>query len=94
MDEEIPEWEQEDEKPPEHLERKWEAEERGKAAKVVCESCGRHVDASALLCLYCGESTGVRTGIFSQMRHFFLKSPVGFLAFFGILLAILLFFAL
>lgn len=80
----------EEEIPPK-LEEKWDRELSG--LKQTCPSCGNEVDAQALLCLYCGNSTGVQTGVFGRLRAL-LTSGWGGVIFLLLLLVIGLFLVL
>ena len=83
-----------DEDIPPSLEEKWEKEDSLVPLQVVCQSCGQKVSSDALLCLYCGESTGVRAGVFSQLKHYVLRTPWGLAGFMLFFLAVVAFFAL
>lgn len=53
-DEEEPkEWEIEEEKPPERLERKWDEEEKVIQEPVPCPSCRKLNPATNLTCVFC-----------------------------------------
>jgi len=90
-DDEIPEWEMRDEQPPEHLEKKWNKREGEGGKSIVCRSCGKRVSADLLLCLYCGNPTGIKPGVFGHLRSWIFHSPVGAVIFF-IIIAIIAFF--
>lgn len=89
-EDEIPDWEIADEEVPSELEKKWEREEES-PKEVLCRSCGRPVSEGALLCLYCGGSTGVKVGFFSGFRAFCFEKPWGIVIFLTILGLILIY---
>ena len=91
MDEEdeIPDWQREDEKIPPSLERKWEKENfqgpEKEETELICRSCGNPVRRNVILCLYCGEPTGIKVGLFGHLRAFLLENILGFILFLAIL---------
>lgn len=88
-EEEIPEWEVADEKAPSRLEKKWDQSASAPAKKVLCQSCGHEVSDDALLCLYCGQSTGVRAGFLSFIRLWIAKSYIWVLVFLALIVLFL-----
>lgn len=85
---EIPGWETEDEKVPPSLEKKWAEEEKAEEKAFICRSCGKPVRQRATLCVFCGESTGVRVGLFSHLRGFLTENFLGLIVFLAILSAV------
>ena len=89
-EDEIPEWEQHDEEVPPSLEKKWKKRGQDGAKKIQCKSCGQEIDDHSLLCLYCGNRTGIKAGFFGALRALLLESW-GLVIFLLILFCVILF---
>lgn len=92
-DDDTPEWEIPEETPPPHLEKKWNEEDASEDLRR-CASCGKFVSANALLCLYCGEKTGLRTGVFGHLKYWLLESWLGLALMFLLLASVFALFVL
>lgn len=90
-EDETPEWEIEDEKIPESLEKKWLQEEQQGLKAGVCRSCGYPFTQAELSCRHCGTPTEITEGVFASLRRFFFKTPLGILTLIIIFVAIVLF---
>ena len=84
------EWEQQEEEVPKRLREQWDQEEVGQRR---CPHCGQLVASDVLLCLFCGESTKLKAGVFAKLRAWVFESPPGVvilgLFFVGLLLFLL-----
>lgn len=65
--EESNDWEEEEEVPPEKLQKKWEREDYEEPPAVECPSCKKRVPASTFKCLYCGEQVFHDSGLLGKI---------------------------
>ena len=89
---EIPDWNNEEEEIPPALQQKWDEEDEAEEKAWRCRSCGKPVRQRALLCVFCGGSTGVKVGLFGHLRAFLTENLWGviiFLAIFGAIVFLL-----
>ncbi len=91
LENEIPDGESEEEKIPPALRRKWDEEEETEEKARLCRSCGKPVRQKALLCVFCGESTGVKVGLFGNLRAFLTENLWGLIVFLAIAVGIITF---
>ena len=87
----IPEWEEEEEKIPESLQKKWQKEELEGMKAGVCADCGWPFTKMDLSCRHCGKSTEISDGALVSLRRWFFKTWPGLLVFVVILLGIIAF---
>lgn len=75
----APEWEIEDEKIPDSLQKKWKDEEKEGLRAGVCRSCGYTFTKEDLSCRHCGAPTEMPDGAIVSLKNFLFKSPLGIL---------------
>ena len=90
-EDEIPEWEAEEEKIPERLEKKWQKDEQKGIKAGVCRVCGWPFTQDELSCAHCGARTEMGEGALVALHRFLFKTPLGILLF-VIILAGLVFY--
>lgn len=63
-----------DEEPPEHLRKKWEAEEIEDQSQderiMACPHCGKWIQKKSFSCLYCSETVFYRSGLLGNIISF------------------------
>ena len=79
-DEEVPDWEVEEEKIPERLEKKWQKDEEKGVRAGVCHGCGWPFTQDELSCAHCGAPTNMGEGALVSLKKWFFKTPLGILA--------------
>ena len=87
----IPEWEEEEEKIPDSLQKKWQREELEGLKAGICAGCGWPYTKADLSCRHCGKPTEISDGTLVSLRRWFFKTWPGLLALTVILAAIFLF---
>ena len=86
----IPEWEFEEEKIPDSLQKKWQREEREGVRAGVCKGCGWPFTKEDLSCRHCGQPTEISDGALVLLRRWFFKTWPGWLALIIIFIALFL----
>ena len=86
----IPEWEQEEEKIPESLQKKWQREKFEGLRAGVCKACGWPYTKEDLSCRHCEQPTEISDGVFVSLRRWFIKTWLGLLVFALIVLGLFL----
>ena len=66
-EDEVPEWESQEENPPENLKRKWIEREYFGKETVQCPACQKKVPADNLICLFCGAAIDFDTGVLGKI---------------------------
>ena len=85
-----PEWEIPEEKIPPSLQKKWDKEEGEGLKGGVCKSCGYPFTGDDLTCLHCGELAEIPKGVFTNLRDWCFKTPMGILIIIITILTVLL----
>ena len=86
----IPEWEQQGEKIPESLQKKWQKEESVGLRAEVCKTCGWPYTKEDLSCRHCGKPTEISDGVLVSIRRWFVKTWFGIFVFIIIILGLFL----
>ncbi len=66
-------WEEQDEIPPEKLQKQWEKEEYEEKPAVPCPSCHKRLPASSFKCLYCGGQVFHDSGLLGKIMKWIRK---------------------
>ncbi len=69
--EEPKDWEDQDEVPPEKLQKKWDRDEYEERPAVICPACKKRVPADTFRCLYCNAQVFKDSGVLGRILKWF-----------------------
>ena len=73
IDEDPKDWEQNDEVPPEKLQKQWDRDEMDEMPAVEWPSCKKQVPASSFKCVYCGDQIFFDSGLLGKIMRWIRK---------------------
>ena len=91
LESDTPDWEIEDEKIPDSLEKKWQQEEKEGLKAGVCRSCGWAFTKEDLSCRHCGVLTELSEGALISFKRWLFKTPLGIMTLIIILVSIIIY---
>ncbi len=64
-------WEDNEEIPPDRLQKKWDRDEYEELPPVQCPACKKRVPADTFRCLYCGQRVFKDSGLLGRILKWF-----------------------